>query len=88
MIEHLFISRDNPKIFDMLMSVFPNISLEGAETIIAILQKVADAPDLLGEVRVLKRTIVAGNGTLRVKCRRNIELDSKLSLTHPMKILE
>ena len=88
MIEHLFVSRDNPKIFDMLMSVFPNISVEGAETIIAILQKVADAPDLLGEVRVLKRTIVAGNGTLRVKCRRNIELDSKLSLTHPMKILE
>ena len=87
MIEHLFISRDNPKIFDMLMSVFPNISLEGAETIIAILQKVADAPDLLGEVRVLKRTIVAGNNTLRVKCRRNIEFDSKLSLTHPMKIL-
>ena len=72
----------------MLMSVFPNISLEGTETIIAMLQKVADAPDLLGEVRVLKRTTVAGNGTLRVKCRRNIELDSKLSLTHPMKILE
>ena len=70
------------------MSVFPNISLEGTETIIAMLQKVADAPDLLGEVRVLKRTIVAGNGTLRVKCRRNIELDSKLSLTYPMKILE
>ena len=34
----------------MLMSVFPNISLEGAETIIAMLQKVADAPDLLGEI--------------------------------------
>ena len=47
LIEHLFVSRDNPKIFNMLMSVFPNISLEGAETIIAILQKVADAPDLL-----------------------------------------
>ena len=34
----------------MLMSVFPNISLEGAEAIIAMLQKVADAPDLLGEI--------------------------------------
>ena len=43
---------------------------------IAILQKVADAPDLLGEVRVPKRTIVPGNSTLRVQCRRNIEFDS------------
>ena len=50
LIEHLFVSRDNPKIFDMLMSVFLNISLEGAETMIAILQKVADAPDLLGRI--------------------------------------
>ena len=51
----------------MLMSVFPNITLEGAETMIAILQKVANAPDLLGEVRVPKRTTVPGNSTLRVK---------------------
>ena len=66
--EHLFVSRDNPKSFDMLfsiyiMSVFPNISLKGAETMIAILQKVADVPDLLGEIRVPKRTIVPGNST-------------------------
>ena len=66
LIEHSFVSRDNPKIFNMLISVFPNILLEGAETMIAILQKVADAPDLLGEVRVSKRTIVPGNSTLRV----------------------
>ena len=77
MIEHLFVSSDNPNIFDMLMSVFTNIMLEGAETIIAILQKVADVPDLLGEVRVPKRTIVPGNSTLRVKCKENIEFDSK-----------
>ena len=77
MIEHLFVSSDNPKIFDMLMSVFPNISLEEAETMIAILQKVADAPDLLGEVRVPKQTIVPGNSTLRVKCQGNIKFDSK-----------
>ena len=49
LIEPLFVSRGNPKIFDTLMSVFPNILLEGAETMIAILQKVADAADLLGE---------------------------------------
>ena len=61
----------------MLMSVFTNIMLEGAETIIAILQKVADVPDLLGEVRVPKRTIVPGNSTLRVKYKENIEFDSK-----------
>ena len=60
----------------MLMSVFPNISLEGAGTMITILQKVADAPDLLGEVRVPKRTIAPGNSTLRVKYRGNIEFDS------------
>ena len=77
LIEHLFVSRDNPKIFDMLMSVFLNISLEGAETMIAILQKVADAPDLLGRIRVPKRTIVPGNSKLRVKRRGNIEFDSK-----------
>ena len=59
------------------MSVFPNILLEGAETIITILQKVADAPDLLGEVWVPKRAIVPRNSTLRVKCRGNIEFDSK-----------
>ena len=77
LIEHLFVSKDNPKVFDMLMLVFPSISLEGAETMTTILQKVAHAPDLLGEVRVAKRTIVPGNITLRAKCRGNIEFDSK-----------
>ena len=43
----------------------------------AILQKVADAPALLGELRVPKRTIVPGNGTVRVKCRGNIEFNSR-----------
>ena len=59
------------------MSLFRNISLERAETMIAILQKVANAPDLLGEVWVPKRMIVPGNSTLRVKCIGNIEFDSK-----------
>ena len=77
LIEHLFVSRDNQKKIDMLMSVFPNILLEGAETMIPILQKVADAPDLLGKVRVPKHTIVPGNRTLRVQCRGNTEFDSK-----------
>ena len=77
LIEHSFVSRNNPKIFDMLMSVFPNIFLQGAETMTAILQKVADAPDLLWDVRVPKHTIVPENSTLRVKCRENIEFDSK-----------
>ena len=80
-IEPLFVSRGNPKIFDTLMSVFPNILLEGAETMIAILQKVADAADLLGEFWVPKRMIVPGNSTLRVKCRGNIEFDSKKNLS-------
>ena len=62
--EHLSVSSDNLKIFDILMSVFPNISLEGAETMIPILQSI-------------KRTIVLGNSTLRVKCRGNVEFDSK-----------
>ena len=39
--------------------------------------KVADASDLLGEVRVPKRTMVPGNSKLRLKCRGNIEFDSK-----------
>ena len=30
---------------------------------------VVDSPDLLGEVREAKRTIIPGNSTLRVKCR-------------------
>lgn len=61
LIEHLFVSRSNPKMFYMLMSVFPNIALEVAETMIAILLKVADAHGLLGEARVPKKTIVPGN---------------------------
>ena len=61
----------------MLMSVIPNILLEGAEAMITILQKVADAFDLLGEIRVLNRAIVPGNSTLRVKCTGSIEFDSK-----------
>ena len=55
LIEHLFASRSNPKMLYMLMSVFPNIALEVAETMIAILQKVADAHGLLGEARVPKK---------------------------------
>ena len=61
----------------MLMSVIPNILLEGAEALITILQKVADALDLLGEIRVLKRAIVPGNSRLRVKCTGSIKFGSK-----------
>ena len=59
------------------MSLFRNILLERAETMIAILQKVANAPDLLGEVWVPKWMTVPGNSTLRVKCIGNIEFESK-----------
>ena len=43
------------------MSIIPNILLEGAEAMIATLQNVVDAPDLLGQIRLPKRTIVPGN---------------------------
>ena len=49
LIEYLF-QGTIQNFFDLLMSLFRNISLERAETMIVILQKVANAPDLLGEV--------------------------------------
>ena len=53
LIEHLVISKNDPKIFDTLMSAFPHIPSEGAETVAPIIQKVAELPYMLGNVKVI-----------------------------------
>ena len=59
------------------MSVFPHIPCEGAETVVSIIQKVAQVPDLLGEVKVNKRTVISSNSFVRVKCKANVEFEAK-----------
>ena len=77
LISHLVISNRDPKIFETLMSTFPHIPCEGAETVVSIIQKVAQVPDLLGEVKVNKRTVISSNSFVRVKCKANVEFEAK-----------
>ena len=76
-IEHLVTSTNDPNVFDILMSGFPQIPSEGAETVASIIKKVAEAPDLLGDVKVIKWTIIPSNGIVKVKCKTNIEFETE-----------
>ena len=77
LIEHLVTSTNDPKDFDLLMSAFPYIPSEGAETVASIIKKVAEVPDLLGDVKVIKRTIIPSNSIVKVKCKANIEFETE-----------
>ena len=77
LISHLVTSNRDPKIFETLMSVFPHIPDEGAETVVSIIQKVAEVPDLLGEVKVNKQTVISSKSFVRVKCKANVEFEAK-----------
>ena len=77
LIEYLFTSTNDPNIFDILMSPFPRFPSKGAETVASFIQKVAAVPDLLGDVKVIKRTITPSNSIVKVKCKANIELGTK-----------
>ena len=68
------------------MSVFPHIPWEGAETVVSIIQKVAQVPDLLGEVKVNKCTVISSNSFVRVKCKANVEFKAKEKslIFHPL----
>ena len=57
-------STNDPKMFDTLMSAFPHNTSEGAETVAPIIKKVAEVPDLLGDVKVIKRTIIPSKSEL------------------------
>ena len=75
--EHLVTSINEPKIFDTLMSALPHIPSDGAETVAFIIQKIAQVPNLLADMKVIKRTIIPGNRIVKVKCKGNIEFETK-----------
>ena len=60
------------------MSAYPQISSEGAETVASIIKKVAEVPELLGDVKVIKRTIIRSNSIVKVKCKANIEFETEV----------
>ena len=49
------------------MSAFPHIPSEEAETVAPFVKKVAEIPDLLGDVKVIKRTIIPSNRIVKMK---------------------
>ena len=59
------------------MSAFPHIPSEEAETVVPIIKKVAEVPNLLGDVKVIKRTIISSNSIVKVKCKANIEFGTE-----------
>ena len=58
------------------MSIFLHIPSEGAETVASIIKKVAEVPDLLGNVEVIQRTIISSS-IVKVKCKTNIEFKNE-----------
>ena len=54
LIEHLVTSTNDPKVFYVLMSEFPHVPYKVAETVALIIKKVAEVPNLLGDVKFNK----------------------------------
>ena len=65
LIEDLFVSKKNHKIFETLKSFFPHVQLERPETVSAIMQKVKDSLDELGEIKAAKKIIISSNSECR-----------------------
>lgn len=63
LIEELVVSNMDDKTFEILKSM-----LEGAETVLAIMQKVKDLFNALGETKAPNRIIVPTNSVIKVKC--------------------
>ena len=74
LLEYLVAATNDPKLFDTLMSAFLHIPSEGTETVASIIKKGVEVPDLLGDVKVMKRTIIPSNSIVKVKSKTNIEL--------------
>ena len=58
------------------MSALPHISSKGTETLASIIQKAAEVLDLLGDVKVIKRTIIS-NSIVKEKCKADIKFETK-----------
>ena len=79
LIEHLVTTTNDPKTFYALMSTFPHIPSERADTAASIIKKVTEILDLLGDLKVIKRTIIPSNTMVKVNCKKNFEFESKES---------
>lgn len=83
LIEELVVSNMDDKTFEILKSM-----LEGAETVLAIMQKVKDLFNALGETKAPNRIIVPTNSVIKVKCWDNIKFDSKIKSVFFQPLLE
>ena len=77
LIEHLVTTTNDPKTFYALMSTFPHIPSERADTVALIIKKVTEIRDLLGDLKVIKRTIIPSNSIVKVNCKKNFEFETK-----------
>ena len=77
LLEYLVAATNDPKLFDTLMSAFPHILSEGTETVASIIKKGVEVPDLLGDVKVIKRRIIPSNSIVKVKSKTNIEFETE-----------
>ena len=77
LIEHLVTTTNDSKTFYALMSTFPHIPSERADTAASIIKKVTEILDLLGDLKVIKRTIIPSNTMVKVNCKKNFEFETK-----------
>ena len=77
LIEDLVTSANDPKTFETLMAAFRHIPSEGAEAVALIIKKFVEVPDLLGDVKVIKRTVITSKSIVKVKCKTNIEFETE-----------
>ena len=77
LIEHLVTTTNDSKTFYALMSTFPHIPSERADTVALIIKKVTEIRDLLGDLKVIKRTIIPSNSIVKVNCKKNFEFETK-----------
>ena len=59
------------------MAAFRHIPSEGAEAVALIIKKFVEVPDLLGDVKVIKRTVITSKSIVKVKCKTNIEFETE-----------
>ena len=77
LIEHLVTTTNDSKTFYALMSTFPHIPSERADTVALIIKKVTEIRKLLGDLKVIKRTIIPSNSIVKVNCKKNFEFETK-----------
>ena len=76
-IEHFILHSKCQNLANILQKALSCDTLEGAETVISLIENRASSPDLLGEVKSYQKITIPANSNVNVKCRAKVSFQER-----------